>query len=348
MDTEVMTQHATGRTALLVTGVAGFIGYHVANALLTRGDRVIGLDNLNSYYDVRLKLDRLERLQLHAGFTFVEADLSDRQSIERLFAENAFERVINLAAQAGVRYSLKEPHAYINSNVTGFLNVLEGCRRAQVKHLVFASSSSVYGANTRQPYSTHDHADHPLSLYAATKRTNELMAHAYAHLFGIPCTGLRFFTVYGPWGRPDMAYFSFTKAILEGRPIDVFNAGHHKRDFTYIDDIVDGVLHVLECPPRGDAHWTGEEPDPASSVAPYRLYNIGNHTPVELMYFIETLESALGRTAHKNLLPLQAGDVPETFADVDDLAHDVGFHPSTSIEDGIAKFVTWYREYYNS
>ena len=330
----------------LVTGAAGFIGFHLAGRLLAEGREVVGLDNLNDYYDVRLKEARLALLQGRPGFTFVKLDLADRAGLEALFAQHAFAGVVNLAAQAGVRYSLTNPHAYVQSNLVGFLNILEGCRHQGVKHLVYASSSSVYGANTKMPFSEHDNVDHPVSLYAASKKANELMAHSYAHLYGLPCTGLRFFTVYGPWGRPDMSLFLFTRAILEGRPIDVFNYGRHKRDFTYIDDIVEGVVRVMGRPPEPDPGWEGAQPDPASSRAPYRVYNIGNNQPVELMHVIELLEAALGRKAQKNLLPMQAGDVPETYANVDDLRQAVGFRPATSIQDGIARFVAWYRDYY--
>ncbi|MCX5838272.1 MAG: NAD-dependent epimerase [Deltaproteobacteria bacterium] len=332
---------------ILVTGAAGFIGFHLSRRLLAEGDAVIGLDNLNSYYDVTLKQARLKILGKNENFRFVRADLSDREAMERLFGENRFEIVMNLAAQAGVRYSLENPHAYMDSNLVGFLNILEGCRHHGVKHLVFASSSSVYGANTRMPFSVHDNVDHPLSLYAATKKANELMAHAYASLYRLPCTGLRFFTVYGPWGRPDMALFLFTRAILEGRPIDVFNEGRMERDFTYIDDIVEGLVRVLERLPAPNPGWQGDSPDPSSSFAPYRLYNIGNNRPVALMEFIEVLEGQLGRKAIKNFLPLQAGDVPATCADVDDLMAAVGFRPATPITEGIRRFVAWYREYYN-
>ncbi|PLX84850.1 MAG: capsular biosynthesis protein CpsI [Desulfuromonas sp.] len=331
---------------ILVTGAAGFIGYHFAQKLLARGDEVVGLDNLNSYYEVKLKEDRLERLQRHPSFRFVRMDLADRPAMEALFEKERFDKVVNLAAQAGVRYSLKNPHAYVDSNLVGFMNVLEGCRHTGVKHLVFASSSSVYGANTKMPFSTHHNVDHPVSLYAATKKANELMAHTYAHLYGLPCTGLRFFTVYGPWGRPDMALFLFTKAILEGRPIDVFNYGKMRRDFTYIDDIVEGVVRVTDRIAEPNPDWSGDDPDPGTSAAPYRNYNIGNNRPVELMTLIETLEKALGKTAEKNLLPIQPGDVPATYADVDDLARDVDFKPATPIEEGVGRFVAWYREYY--
>ncbi len=331
---------------ILVTGAAGFIGFHLSRRLLKEGDTVVGLDNLNDYYDVSLKQARLKLLQENEGFRFIRANLADRNELDSLFAKNGFEIVVNLAAQAGVRYSLKNPYAYLDSNLTGFLNVLEGCRHHPVKHLVFASSSSVYGGNTRMPFSTRDNVDHPLSLYAATKKSNELMAHAYASLHRIPCTGLRFFTVYGPWGRPDMALFLFTRAILENRPIDVFNHGKMKRDFTYIDDIVEGVVRVLDRIPEPDPAWRGDSPDPSSSFAPYRLYNIGNNRPVDLMEYITTLEDQLGRKAVRNLLPMQAGDVPATCADVDDLTADVGFRPATPITEGIRRFVAWYREYY--
>ncbi len=331
---------------VLVTGAAGFIGFHLVSRLLRDGFRVTGLDNLNGYYDVQLKRARLNLLEGSERFRFVEADLADRSATERLFTEERFDTVVNLAAQAGVRYSLQHPHLYTESNITGFLNVLEGCRHAQVGHLVYASSSSVYGANSRMPFSVHDNVDHPVSLYAATKKANELMAHSSASLYGIPVTGLRFFTVYGPWGRPDMAYFMFTRAILEGRPIDVFNHGRMKRDFTYVDDIVEGVVRVMGRVPEPDPAWSGDRPDPAGSYAPYRLYNIGNNRPVELSRFISVLEEKIGKKAVKNLLPMQAGDVPETCADIDDLTRDVGFRPKTSIEDGIGRFVDWYRDYY--
>jgi len=331
---------------ILVTGAAGFIGFHLSRRLLEGGDTVVGLDNLNPYYDVTLKQARLQILEEKENFRFVRVDLSDRKTMEALFADERFEIVVNLAAQAGVRYSLKNPHAYVESNLVGFLNVLEGCRHQQVKHIVFASSSSVYGANTRMPFSVHDNVDHPLNLYAATKKANELMAHAYAALYGLPCTGLRFFTVYGPWGRPDMALFLFTRAILEARPIDVFNEGRMMRDFTFIDDIIEGLVRVMERIPARDADWRGDRPDPSASFAPYRLYNIGNNQPVALLDFIAILEGHLGRKAQKNFLPLQAGDVPATFADVDDLSADVGFKPATPIAEGIRRFVEWYRDYY--
>jgi len=330
----------------LVTGAAGFIGYHTAKALLDRGDEVIGLDNLNAYYDVRLKQARLDQLQGRNGFSFHKLDLVDREGMEKLFATARPQRVIHLAAQAGVRYSLENPRAYIDANIVGTLNVLEGCRRHGVEHLVFASSSSVYGANTALPFSVHQNVDHPLSLYAASKKTNELMAHTYAHLYRLPVTGLRFFTVYGPWGRPDMALFLFTRKILAGEPIDVFNEGHHARDFTYIDDIVEGVVRTADRIATPDPDWSSDHPEPATSNAPYRIYNIGNNNPVELMDFIACIEKALGRQAKKNLLPLQPGDVPKTYANVDALVADVGFKPATPIEDGIARFIAWYRSYY--
>lgn len=331
---------------LLVTGVAGFIGYHVAERLIARGDQVIGLDNLNDYYDVRLKEARLARLTGRAGFEFHRLNLADRDGLERLFADTRPRRVIHLAAQAGVRYSLTNPRAYVDSNLVGFTNILEGCRHNGLEHLVYASSSSVYGANTRMPFSVHQNVDHPLSLYAATKKANELMAHTYSHLYGLPTTGLRFFTVYGPWGRPDMALFLFTKAILEGRPIDVFNEGRMRRDFTYIDDIVEGVVRVVDRVAAPNPAWSGDAPDPGTSAAPYRLYNIGNNNPVELLRLIELLEQALGRAAQKRMLPMQPGDVPATYADVDDLMRDVGFRPATSIEEGVRRFVAWYRSFY--
>ena len=342
-----METMASRQGLILVTGAAGFIGFHLCKRLLERGDSVFGLDNVNPYYDVRLKEARLGQLRPYQRFQFAKLDLEDRAGLEALFTAHRFSRVVHLAAQAGVRYSLTNPHAYTSSNVEGFLNILEGCRHTKVEHLVFASTSSVYGGNTRMPFSVHDNVDHPVSLYAATKKANELMAHCYAHLYRIPCTGLRFFTVYGPWGRPDMALFLFTKAILDGRPIEVFNHGKMQRDFTYVDDIVEGVIRALDRPAQPDAAWTGDVPDPSSSSAPYRLYNIGNHQPVELMRFIEVLEEALGKKAEKKLLPLQAGDVPATYADVADLTRDVGFEPATPIEVGIKRFVDWYRGYYN-
>lgn len=331
---------------VLITGAAGFIGSNVARYLLDRGDEVIGLDNLNDYYDVNLKKARLARLTSEPGFTDVRMDLEDRSGIAQLFATHKPERVVHLAAQAGVRYSLVNPLAYIDSNIVGTTNILEGCRHNGVEHLVYASSSSVYGANTKMPFSVHDNVDHPVSLYAASKKANELMAHTYSHLFQLPTTGLRFFTVYGPWGRPDMALFLFTKAILEGKPIDVFNYGKCRRDFTYIDDIVEGVVRTLDRIPTANANWSGDHPDCGTSYAPYRIYNIGNNQPVELLRFIEIIEECLGKKAEKNLLPLQPGDVPATYANVDDLMEDVGFKPATEIETGISNFVNWYREYY--
>jgi len=334
------------RKKILVTGAAGFIGFHLAHRLLTAGHSVVGLDNLNDYYDVRLKEARLSRLTYLPNFRFVRLGLEERNRLHQLFAVENFDIVVNLAAQAGVRYSLTNPYAYIESNIVGFVNILEGCRHYGVRHLVYASSSSVYGANTAMPFSVHHNVDHPVSLYAATKKADELMAHTYSSLYGIPTTGLRFFTVYGPWGRPDMAYFSFTKAILEGRPIDVFNNGRMQRDFTYINDIVEGVARVMDKIPEANPDWSGAQPDPGTSYAPYRIYNIGNNNPVELLHFIEALEDCLGKKAEKNFLPLQAGDVPATYADVDDLMRDVGFQPATPIEEGIRRFVAWYREYY--
>lgn len=331
---------------ILVTGAAGFIGFHLVRRLLGQGHQVTGFDNLNDYYDVSLKQDRLALLEDLDGFSFVRGALEDRSRVESLFQAGQFGTVVNLAAQAGVRYSLQNPRAYIDSNMSGFLNILEGCRQTNVKHLVYASSSSVYGANATVPFSEHHPVDHPVSLYAATKRSNELMAHTYAHLFALPVTGLRFFTVYGPWGRPDMAYFTFTKAILEGRPIDVFNHGRMQRDFTFIDDIIEGVVRVMDHIPCPDPSWNAATPDPATSSAPYRIYNIGNHQPVELGRFIEVLEENLGKKAEKNLLPMQPGEVLVTCADVADLEDAVGFRPDTSIESGIARFVQWYREYY--
>ena len=333
---------------ILVTGAAGFIGFHTARALLDRGDHVVGLDNLNDYYDVTLKQARLAQLEGRNGFNFAKIDLADRSAMEDLFAREKFDRVIHLAAQAGVRYSIENPHAYVNSNLTGFMNILEGCRHCDVQHLVYASSSSVYGANTAKPFSIHQNVDHPLSLYGATKKSNELMAHTYAHLYGLPVTGLRFFTVYGPWGRPDMALFLFTKKILAGEPIDVFNNGEHSRDFTYIDDIVEGVVRSVDRVAAPNEDWSGDAPDPGTSAAPYRLYNIGNNKPVQLMDYIACLEKTLGKKATKNFLPMQPGDVPETYADIDDLARDIGYQPSTNIEDGIAKFIEWYREHYGA
>lgn len=331
---------------VLLTGAAGFIGSTTAHRLLARGDEVVGLDNLNDYYDVRLKEDRLARLLPQAGFRFARLDVADREGMARLFAAEGFDRVIHLAAQAGVRYSLKNPHAYVEANLVGFMNVLEGCRHHRVQHLVYASSSSVYGGNTKMPFSEHDSVDHPVSMYAATKKANELMAHTYSHLYGLPTTGLRFFTVYGPWGRPDMALFLFTKAILEGRPIEVFNHGRMQRDFTYVDDIVEGVVRVLDKTAAPDPAFRADRPDPATSSAPYRVFNIGNHDPVPLLEFIGCIEDALGRKADKLLLPLQDGDVPATYADVDALRDWVGFAPATDIRTGIGRFVDWYRGYY--
>ena len=331
---------------ILVTGAAGFIGFHLTRRLLDRGDTVVGLDNLNNYYDVGLKQNRLMLLDQEKGFNFVEADLIDADSIEKVFDQYAFERVVNLAAQAGVRYSLENPRAYIDANIVGFLNILENCRRNDVPHLVYASSSSVYGANTKMPFSVHHNVDHPVSLYAASKKSNELMAHSYSYLFKLPTTGLRFFTVYGPWGRPDMALFLFTKAILNGEPIQVFNHGKMRRDFTYVDDIVEGVIRVTDKIPAGNDNWSGDKPDPASSTAPYQIYNIGNHEPIELLYFIDVLEKALGQEAKKEFLSIQLGDVPATYANVEALEKDLNFLPNTPIEEGIERFVAWYRDYY--
>jgi UDP-glucuronate 4-epimerase len=331
---------------LLVTGAAGFIGFHTSKLLLERGDEVVGLDNLNEYYDVTLKHARLAVLSRYPRFKFVKLDLTDRPGMAALFAGEKFERVIHLGAQAGVRYSIENPFAYTDSNVQGTMTVLEGCRHNRVQHLVFASTSSVYGANTKMPFSVHQNVDHPLTLYAATKKANELMAHTYANLYGLPVTGLRFFTVYGPFGRPDMALFLFTKAILAGQPIDVFNYGHHKRDFTYVSDIVQGVVHAMDHVAQPNSAWSGDQPDPGTSKGPYRLYNIGNQQPVELLRYIEVLEDCLGRKAQKNLLPLQLGDVPDTWADVDDLVADVGYRPSTPVEVGVRNFVDWYLDYY--
>ncbi|MDP2862831.1 MAG: NAD-dependent epimerase [Desulfobacterales bacterium] len=331
---------------VLVTGTAGFIGYHLSLRLLKEGLYVTGIDNMNPYYDVSLKEARLAQLLPYGKFAFVKADISEKEDLEKVFENKEFDVVVNLAAQAGVRYSLKNPHAYIDSNIVGFTNILECCRHNGVKHLVFASSSSVYGANTKMPFSVHDNVDHPVSLYAATKKANELMAHSYSHLFGLPCTGLRFFTVYGPWGRPDMALFLFTEAILEGRPIKVFNHGKMTRDFTYIDDIIEGVVRIMEKVPEPDPGWSGKKPDPGTSYAKYRIYNIGNNSPVELTEFIEAIEETLGKEAKKKFLDLQPGDVVSTYADVDDLMRDVGFKPQTPLETGIKRFVTWYLEYY--
>src|SRR5215813_11309959 len=331
---------------ILVTGTAGFIGYHTAARLLDRGHDVIGLDNLNPYYDVSLKEARLARLKERERFRFIKADLADRTIIEAAFAEEKPERGIHLAAQAGVRYSLDHPHAYVGSNVAGFLHVLEGCRHHGVEHLVYASSSSVYGANRKLPFDVKDTVDHPVSLYGATKKANELMAHSYAHLFALPVSGLRFFTVYGPWGRPDMSLFVFTRKILEGKPIPVFNYGHHARDFTYIDDVVEGVVRTSDTVATPDPDWNGEDPDPATSSAPYRLYNVGNHSPVKLLDYIAVIEEVIGRKAELEMLPVQAGDVPETYADVAALKQAVGFGPSTPIEVGVKRFVAWYRDFY--
>jgi UDP-glucuronate 4-epimerase len=331
---------------ILVTGAAGFIGFHTSRHLLERGDQVVGLDNLNEYYDVSLKHSRLKVLEAEPGFEFVKLDLTDRAGMEKLFATQRFDRVIHLAAQAGVRYSIEAPNAYVDSNLVGTMSVLEGCRHNGVEHLVFASTSSVYGANTKMPFSVHQNVDHPLSLYAATKKANELMAHSYASLYELPVTGLRFFTVYGPFGRPDMALFAFTKNILAGKPIDVFNYGHHRRDFTYVGDIVRGIVGAVDHVATPNPDWSGDDPDPATSKAPYRIYNIGNQQPIELMRYIEVLEECLGRKAEKNMLPMQAGDVPDTWADVEDLVADVGYRPGTAIEEGVKRFVDWYVDYY--
>ena len=333
---------------ILVTGTAGFIGFHLSKKLLQEGWDVAGLDNMNNYYDPKLKEARLNLLLLNKNFKFHRIDLSERKTVRDLFERERYDFVVNLAAQAGVRYSIENPYAYIDSNISGFINILEGCRHYPVKHLIYASSSSVYGANKKIPFSAHDNVDHPLSLYAATKKANELMAHTYSNLYSIPTTGLRFFTVYGPWGRPDMAAFLFTKAILEDKPIDVFNNGNMRRDFTYIDDIVEGIYKLITKIPSPDKNWTGKKPDPSSSFAPYRLYNIGNNMPVELLKFIEIIEKHIGKKAIKNLLPMQAGDVFETYADVDDLINAVAFKPRTSIEDGIEKFVNWFKDYYRT
>lgn len=346
---------------ILVTGTAGFIGFHLAQKLIDRGDEIIGLDSINDYYDVNLKYDRLKetgikrelidynrivKSEKYPNYSFVKLNLEDRENILALFAKERFERVCNLAAQAGVRYSIENPFTYIDSNILGFINILEGCRQNRVKHLAYASSSSVYGLNESMPFATHDNIDHPISLYAASKKSNELMAHTYSYLFGLPTTGLRFFTVYGPWGRPDMALFLFTKAMLEGKPIDVFNNGNMQRDFTYIDDIVEGVIRVIDNEPKGKPDWNGKIPDPSCSIAPYKVYNIGNSSPVKLMDFIEAIEQSLGLKAEKNFLPLQAGDVPATWANVDDLVEDLGYKPETKVQKGIKSFVEWYRTYY--
>jgi len=337
---------------ILVTGAAGFIGYHTCEQLLARGDTVVGLDNLNDYYDVSLKKARLARLMRHEGdgpgqFRFHALDLADGPAMQALFAEACVDRVINLAAQAGVRYSLDNPQAYVDSNITGFLNVLEGCRHNGVEHLVYASTSSVYGANTHMPFTEHEPADHPLAIYGATKRANELMSHSYAHLFGLPCTGLRFFTVYGPWGRPDMALFLFTRKILAGEPIPVFNHGHHQRDFTFVADIVEGVIRACDNPATGHPDWDSDAPDPATSAAPWRIFNIGNNQPVQLLQYIQVLEQCLGRKAEMEMLPLQAGDVPDTWASAEDLHQAVGYQPTTPVETGVRQFVDWYRDYYD-
>lgn len=346
---------------ILVTGTAGFIGSHLAKRLLERGDEVVGLDNINDYYDLRVKYGRLERAGIESpsieygkllssatepNYRFIKLNLEDREALHALFEQEKFDKVCNLAAQAGVRYSLTNPYAYIDSNIVGFINILEGCRHFGVKHLAYASSSSVYGLNESMPFSTSDNVDHPISLYAASKKSNELMAHTYSHLYKIPTTGLRFFTVYGPWGRPDMALFLFTKAILEDRAIDVFNHGEMLRDFTYVDDIVEGVVRVIDNPPMGDPNWSGKHPNPGSSKAPYKIYNIGNNSPVRLMDFITEIEKNLGKVAKKNMLPLQMGDVPATYADVSDLVENLHYKPNTSIEEGIARFVKWYREFF--
>jgi len=334
---------------ILVTGAAGFIGFHVSCYLIARGDTVVGIDNLNDYYDVNLKQGRLDELAKHENkhlFSFTKLDLADRDKIATLFENEKFDKVINLAAQAGVRYSIENPHAYVDSNIVGFLNILEGCRHNAVKHLVYASSSSVYGANEIMPFSAKDNVDHPVSLYAASKKTNELMAHTYSHLYRLPTTGLRFFTVYGPWGRPDMALFKFTKAIMQGDSIDVYNYGNHRRDFTYIDDIVAGIILSLDQNVSGNPQWSGKTPDPSTSRAPWKIYNIGAHTPINLLVFIETLEKALGQNATKNLLPMQAGDVPDTYADVSALSEELGYMPKVSLEEGIKQFVIWYRKFY--
>ncbi|MCG3111149.1 MAG: NAD-dependent epimerase [Candidatus Manganitrophus sp. SB1] len=333
---------------VLVTGAAGFIGFHLSSRLLSQGHEVVGLDNLNDYYDVSLKQARLKQLEGHSNFRLVKADLADRPKMEEVFRNDRYERVFHLAAQAGVRYSLTNPHVYIESNLVGFLHILEGCRQAQVPHLIYASSSSVYGANTQMPFSVHDRVDHPVSLYAATKKANELMAHTYSHLYRIPTTGLRFFTVYGPWGRPDMALFLFSKAILTGKPIELFNFGKMERDFTYIDDIIEGVVRVGEKIPAPDPNWSSRNPDPATSSAPYRIFNIGNNNPVALLKLLDTLEQCLGKKGERRLVPIQPGDVPATYADVDDLMKEVGFKPATPIEEGVRRFVDWYRGYYRS
>jgi UDP-glucuronate 4-epimerase len=329
---------------ILVTGAAGFIGFHVAQRLLSSGRTIVGLDSVNNYYDPALKQARLDILKGHANFTFVKSDLADREATKSLFAQHRFPAVVHLAAQAGVRYSLENPHAYTDANIEGFLNVLEGCRHNDCRHLLFASSSSVYGANTKLPFSTQDNIDHPISLYAASKKANELMAHAYSHLYRMPATGLRFFTVYGPWGRPDMAMFIFAKAISAGKPIRLFNHGNMRRDFTYVDDVVEAIARLVDRPPQGNPQWSGSDPDPASSAAPWKIYNIGNNRPEELMHVVALLEKEFGRPAIKEMLPMQPGDVPATYADIEDLARDIGFKPSTTIEDGIARFSKWFRD----
>jgi UDP-glucuronate 4-epimerase len=334
--------------SILITGVAGFIGAQLSKQLLEQGIEIIGIDNLNDYYDVNLKKARLKQLEAQPHFQFIKLDLADRVAMAELFSRHKFKKVVNLAAQAGVRYSIENPHSYVDSNIVGFVNLLEGCRHHDIEHLVFASSSSVYGLNTIMPYSVQHNVDHPISLYAATKKANELMAHTYAHLYGLPCTGLRFFTVYGPWGRPDMAYFKFTQAILKNQPIQVYNHGKMRRDFTYIDDIIEGLVKILDHIPSSNLNWSSDSPEPSSSPAPYRLYNIGNNQPVELMQFIKTLEKALGKTAKMQMLPMQAGDVTATYADISDLKKEMGFKPSTTIEEGIAHFVHWYRNDYNN
>jgi UDP-glucuronate 4-epimerase len=333
--------------AILVTGAAGFIGFHVAQRLLSDGREVVGLDIVNNYYDPKLKEARLEILKRHSKFSFVKLDLADRAATKSLFAQQRFPVVIHLAAQAGVRYSLEHPHAYVDANIEGFINVLEGCRHNGCEHLLFASSSSVYGANTKLPFSVRDNVDHPVSLYAASKKANELMAHAYSHLYRIPATGLRFFTVYGPWGRPDMAMFIFAKAILDGAPIKLFNNGNMQRDFTFVEDVTEAIVRLMDRPPQGNPEWSGDNPDPATSAAPWKIYNIGNNNPEQLMHVVSLLEKEFGRTATKEMLPMQPGDVPATYADVEDLAREIGFRPATSIEEGIARFAKWYRDYHN-
>jgi UDP-glucuronate 4-epimerase len=342
-----LTGETMSHDTVLVTGAAGFIGFHVAQRLLSAGREVVGLDIVNNYYDPKLKEARLDILKRHSSFTFVKLDLADRSATKSLFEQYRFPAVIHLAAQAGVRYSLENPYAYIDANIEGFTNVLEGCRHNECKHLLFASSSSVYGANTKLPFSTQDNVDHPISLYAASKKANELMAHAYSHLYRIPATGLRFFTVYGPWGRPDMAMFIFAKAIVGGTPIKLFNHGNMRRDFTYIDDVSQAVVRLMDRPPQGDPNWSGDKPDPATSTDPWKIYNIGNNNPEQLMHVVSLLEKEFGRTATKAMLPMQPGDVLATYADVEDLARDIGFRPMTSIEDGVARFAKWYRDYHN-